>query len=113
MSIQTKLSTYSNLTQRVIAAVIGVTVIITAVVYSQWSYLFLFCAIGAFTQIEFYKLLGLDGNQPLTYYGTAVGVFINILTFLIEQEILPYEDYYFMVPPLTIIFFIKLYKKKA
>ena len=111
MSIQTKLSTYSNLTQRVIAAVIGVTVIITAVVYSQWSYLILFCAIGAFTQIEFYKLLGLDGNQPLTYYGTAVGVFINILTFLIEQEILPYEDYYFMVPPLTIIFFIKLYKK--
>ncbi|MFN8355434.1 MAG: phosphatidate cytidylyltransferase [Spirosomataceae bacterium] len=109
--MQSKLSGYSNLTQRVIAAIIGVTVIISAVVWNQWSYLVLFCAIGTLTQIEFYRLLGLDGNQPLTYYGTFVGVFINILTFLIEQELLPYQDYYFMVPPLTVIFFIKLYKK--
>lgn len=111
MSLNSKLSTYSNLTQRIIAAIVGVSIIISAVYYSEWTYLILFCTIGALTQIEFYRLLGLDGNQPLTYYGTAVGVFLNVLTFLIEQAYLPYRDYYFIVPPLTIIFFIKLYKK--
>jgi phosphatidate cytidylyltransferase len=111
MKVKSKLNQYSNLTQRVIAAVVGVSVIITAVYYSEWSYLILFCTIGALTQLEFYRLLGLDGNQPLTYYGTTVGILINVLTFLIEQEIIAYRNYYLIVPPLTIIFFIKLYKK--
>jgi phosphatidate cytidylyltransferase len=105
------LSKYSNLTQRIIAAIIGVTIIISALVYSEWSYLLLFGLIGMFTQLEFYKLLGMDGNQPLTYYGTACGVFLNILTFLIEKGDLSVSDYYYIAPLLTLIFFIKLYKK--
>lgn len=111
MSLTSKLGQYSNLTQRVIAAIIGVTIIISAVYFSEWSYLVLFCVIGILTQLEFYRLLGLEGNQPLTYYGTMAGCFVNVLTFLIEREILPYRDYYFIAPLMTLIFFIKLYKK--
>lgn len=110
--MQKRLENYSNLTQRIIAAVVGVTIIICSVAYSDWAYICLFCLIGALTQFEFYKLLGLDGNQPLTYYGTFLGVSLNVITFLIEKGVWPYEYYYIIVPLLTCIFFIKLYKKK-
>lgn len=106
-----KLSNYSNLTQRIIAAIVGVSIIISAVYYSGWTYLLVFAIIGAFTQYEFYKLLGLDGNQPLIYYGTFCGIFLNVLTFLIERGSLPVRDYYLISPLMALIFLIKLYKR--
>ncbi len=107
-----RLEAMSNLQQRVIAAVVGVAVIVCATLYSEWSFLALFSLIGILTQLEFYKLLGLDGNQPLTYYGTFCGFFINLLTFLVEKGEVAYENYFLISPLVTIIFFIKLYKKK-
>jgi phosphatidate cytidylyltransferase len=101
-----------NFTQRIIAAAVGVSLIITAVIYDEWSFLLLFCTIGLLTQLEFYKLLGLDGNRPLTYYGTATGIFINIITFLIEKGDLPPKYYFLLGPIASMVFFIKLYKKK-
>lgn len=105
-----KLASYSNLSQRIIAAIVGVSIIVSAVYYSSWSYILIFAIIGAFTQFEFYKLLGLDGNQPLSYYGTFCGVFLNVLTFLIEKGDLPVRDYYLISPLMALIFLIKLYK---
>jgi phosphatidate cytidylyltransferase len=64
-----------------------------------------------FTQLEFYKLLGLDGNQPLTYYGTLCGVALVVLTFVIEKGLIAFENYFLISPLLAMIFFIKLYKK--
>ena len=107
-----RLNNLSNLQQRVIAAVVGIIIILAAILYSDWTFLLLFCVIGALTQMEFYRLLGLDGNQPLLYYGTACGVFINVITFLIEKEVIGFRNYFLISPLVTIIFFIKLYKKK-
>ena len=105
------LNNLSNLQQRIIAAVVGVTIILSAILYNEWSFMVLFCGISVLTQLEFYKLLGLDGNQPLTYYGTACGVLINVITFLIEKDIIGFENYFLISPAVTMIFFIKLYKK--
>jgi phosphatidate cytidylyltransferase len=107
-----RLNNLSNLQQRTIAGLAGVAVIISAILYSDWTFLLLFCVIGALTQLEFYRLLGLDGNQPLAYYGTACGVFINVITFLIEKDLIGFRNYFLISPAVTVIFFIKLYKKK-
>ncbi|SDM43142.1 phosphatidate cytidylyltransferase [Siphonobacter aquaeclarae] len=109
--IQTRLSSYSNLVQRVIAAVIGAALIIFSLYWSEWTFLILFSLIGGLAQLEFYKLVGLDDITPLKYYGTGVGVFMNILTFLIEKHYLHFELYFLLSPLFTLIFFIKLYKK--
>jgi phosphatidate cytidylyltransferase len=109
--MKSPLDKLSNLQQRFIAAVLGVALILSAVLYSDWTFLLLFCAISVLTQLEFYKLLGLDGNQPLTYYGTMCGVFINVITFLIEKEVIDFQNYFLISPLVTMIFFIKLYKK--
>ncbi|OZI05984.1 phosphatidate cytidylyltransferase [Siphonobacter sp. BAB-5385] len=109
--IQTRLSSYSNLGQRVIAAVIGAALMIFCLYWSEWTYLVLFATIGGLSQLEFYRLVGLDDITPLKYYGTGVGVFMNILTFLIEKHYLDFELYFLLSPLFTLIFFIKLYKK--
>jgi phosphatidate cytidylyltransferase len=106
------LSNLNNLQQRAIAAIVGVSIILFSIFYSDWSFFLLFCAISILTQLEFYKLLGLNGNLPLTYYGTAIGVVITTLTFLIEKGDLPTVCYYLIIPMIASVFFIKLYKKK-
>jgi phosphatidate cytidylyltransferase len=106
-----KLRSYSNLTQRVIAAVIAVPFLIFSIYYNEWSFFGLFLLICILTQIEFYKLLRLSENAPLLIYGTFCGAMLFILTFLIETERINRISYYIISPLLTLIFFIKLYKK--
>ncbi|MDH5365897.1 MAG: phosphatidate cytidylyltransferase [Cyclobacteriaceae bacterium] len=105
------LNKYNNLTQRVIAGLVGVFIIIAAVGYSDWAYFVVFFLLCMATQLEFYKLTGLDGMVPLKWYGTVSGLLIFTISFLEEKDILGYQ-YYFLVFPIVFgIFLIKLYKK--
>jgi phosphatidate cytidylyltransferase len=109
--MENKLSSYSNLTQRVVAAVVAVPFLIFCIYYSDWTFFGLFLLICILTQLEFYKLLKLDENVPLLYYGTFCGALLFTLSFLIETDRIPELSYYIISPLLTLIFFIKLYKK--
>lgn len=105
------LSRLSNLQQRIIAAVIGGFIIVSGILWSEWTYFGVFFIICTLTQLEFYNLVGLDGNLPLKTYGTISGLFIYTLTFLIEKEYLGFQFYFLISPVVSCIFFIKLYKK--
>ena len=107
-----QLANLSNLQQRVIAAIFGVALALLCIYYSVWTFALLFLIVSALTQIEFYRLLGLDGNQPLTYYGAMVGCLISVLTFLVEMGKVHESAYYLISPAASMIFLIKLYKKK-
>jgi phosphatidate cytidylyltransferase len=109
--MRSSLSKLTNLQQRVIAAVVGVAIIVSSVLYSDLTFVLLFSTLSMLTQLEFYKLLGLDGNQPLTSYGTLCGVVLILLTFVIEKGLIGFENYFLISPMLAMIFFIKLYKK--
>ncbi len=106
------LNQFSNLTQRAIAAVVGVAIILGGVLYNEWTFWILFLTISILTQREFYKLLKLDENHPLSFYGVFCGIVLNLLTFFVEKNFLPFKYYYVIVPLLTTTFFIKLYRKK-
>lgn len=105
------ISNYSNLVQRVITATIGAVIIIAGSVYSEWTYFIIFGAILGFSQMEFYKLCGIDGMLPLRSFGTFIGLAIFSFTFLEEMKILPLQFYYLVFPLVSMIFFIKLYGK--
>jgi len=108
MSAITKLS---NLQQRIIAGLSGVAVMLIAITLNEWGFFIIFFIICLFTQWEFYKLVGLDGNEPLKIFGTASGLIIYTLVFLTEKKIIPF-NFFFLIPPvLSFVFFIKLYKK--
>jgi phosphatidate cytidylyltransferase len=105
------LSKLSNLQQRVLTALPAMAIIIPSLRYSEWAYFAIFFVICMFALLEFYKLLGLDGNAPLKYYGTFVGLFLYTLTFLIEHHLVDFRFYFLISPLASCVFFIKLYKK--
>ncbi|AEL25193.1 phosphatidate cytidylyltransferase [Cyclobacterium sp. 1_MG-2023] len=111
MKSRFSISNYSNLGQRVITAILGTIIIISSTVFSEWSYFLVFAIILAFTQMEFYKLCGLDGMLPLKSFGTFIGLLVFTFTFLEEMEIIPMAYYFLVFPLVSMIFFIKLYKK--
>ncbi len=105
------ISNYSNLGQRIITATVGAVIIVTGTVYSEWAYFAIFGIILGFTQMEFYKLCGLDGMLPLKSFGTFLGLAVFAFTFLEEMRVLPPQYYYLVFPLISMIFFIKLYRK--
>lgn len=106
-----RLSRYSNLRQRIIAGVLGAATIIFAIWFSSWTYFLAFSVICAFTLLEFYKLVGLDGHFPLKFWGTFTGLMLYTITFFVQKGILGVEYYFVMFPLFSLTFFIKLYKR--
>ena len=102
---------YSNLVQRAITSLVGAALILAALIYSDWTYFLIFGTILGMSQMEFYKLSGLDGMLPLKSFGTILGLLIFVLTFMVEKEHLPHEYLYLIFPLVSLTFFIKLYKK--
>jgi len=105
------LSKYNNLTQRIIAALLGVAIILSAIIYSEWTYFAVFFILCALTQLEFYKLVGLDGMLPLKFWGTLTGLSIYTITFLVCAEHLDPRIYFAIAPIASTVYFVKLYKK--
>lgn len=107
-----RLAKLTNLQQRVIAAVAGVPVILFMVWYADWTFALLFTVVSALTQREFYKLLGLDGFEPLTAYGTLVGCLVCVLAYVAEKGVVGTDAYFLICPASSMVFLIKLYKKR-
>jgi phosphatidate cytidylyltransferase len=104
------LNSLSELQQRVIAAIVGAVIILSGTLYSEWTYFTVFFLICMFTQLEFYKLLGLDGSLPLRTFGTFNGQFIFTLTFLVEKYQLSHNYYFLIWVVVSGVYFIKLYQ---
>jgi phosphatidate cytidylyltransferase len=106
-----KINGYNNLTQRIIAGLIGALIIIPSIIYHEWSYFVVFFIICMLTQWEFYRVVGLDGYLPLKTWGTLTGLVTFTLTFLIQRGTITEFWYFLMLPFFYGIFFIKLYRK--
>ena len=111
IKVKRKLSTYNNLTQRIITGLLGAAGVIAAVCIGPWTYFLVFFIICLFSLLEFYKLIGLDGMVPVKAFGTFCGVTIFSLSFFIEFQHLSYHYYYLFFPLVSCVYMIKLYKK--
>jgi len=109
--MRSSLNKLPELTQRVIAGIVGVCIIINAILWSEWSYFMLFMLVCMFSMLEFYKLLGLDGNVPLKSYGTLNGLLMFVLTFLTEKQIISNEYYLVIFIGLSAVYVVILYKR--
>jgi phosphatidate cytidylyltransferase len=109
--MKSPLDKYSNLTQRIIVAVVGVAIIISAIYWQSWSYFAVFLIITFFSIREFYKLVGIDGYLPLSFWGTLTGILIYTFTFLTQMGLITADVFFLVFPLSSIIYFIKLYKK--
>lgn len=110
--MRSTLNNLPELTQRIITAIVGGTILLSSIYYSEWSYFVIFFLICMFSCLEFYKLLGLDGNLPLKSYGTVNSLFIYVLTFFIAKGTLETKYYLLVFIALSAVYLIKLYIKK-
>ncbi|QDH78855.1 phosphatidate cytidylyltransferase [Echinicola soli] len=111
MRYRFNISNYSELGQRIITALLGAAVIVLGCMYSEWAYFLIFGTILVLSQLEFYKLCGLDGMLPLKSFGTFLGFMIFVMTFFVEMQHLDDKYYFLIFPMISLIFFIKLYRK--
>lgn len=107
----TLLKNFSNLAQRIITALFGAAVIVSCIVYSEWTYFVIFFFICFFTLREFYALAGLDGMVVQKTFGTICAMSLFTLSFLIEHKDISYRYYFLIFPMLSCVYMIKLYKK--
>ena len=63
----------SNLTQRILTALVGAVVVVTAVWTGGWPFALLITAIGLLAQREVYGLLERAGTRPFLYLGLSLG----------------------------------------
>lgn len=103
----------SELKQRILTSIIGISIMLTALYWNEWTYFLLFFVICLLSQLEFYKLLKLDEERlPLRTFGTINGLLIYVITFFIEKGYLPSRYYYLIFVGLSGAYFIKLYGYK-
>ena len=98
--------------KRIIVGTLGSALMIFLIYYDELTFFILFLLIALLTQLEFYKLLGLDGTFPLKSFGTLMGGILFTLTFFVQMEWTDSAAYYILFPLFSLSFIIKLYKKE-
>jgi phosphatidate cytidylyltransferase len=105
------LDRFSELNRRVVSALIGAFVIVSAMVISEWAYFAVFFTLCILAQWEFYRLVRMQSYVPIRLWGVIIGGLLFILSYLIEKGTLNVSFYYLLFPLASVIFIFKLYKK--
>lgn len=100
----------SNLLQRIITAILGVGIIITAIVYSGPTFALLFLAIMLLTLREFYGLAKDSGSQPFVYWGMFFSAVLFGLSYGVLSGNLSAQWLWLLPPTLLFCFLFPLYK---
>ncbi len=106
------LSNFNELQLRVMAAVVGIPLIVGSVLYHPWGYFTIFFIICGACLLEFYQLLGLRGEQPLKTFGTFNGLLIYTITYLVASGQIKDDFYLLTFIGLSSVYLINLYIKK-
>lgn len=105
------MSKFTDLAPRVASAIVGAVIILTGLVWDEWTYFAIFLSIACLTLWEFYRLVRLQSYVPIRFLGVFIGALLFTLTFLIEDGIVPASYYIALFPLASFVFLIKLYKK--
>ena len=105
------LNKFYELKKRLFSALIGASVIISSIVWSEWTYFLVFFTICILAQWEFYRLVRIQDYLPIRFWGVFIGGLLFILTFFIERGDLDGKYLFLLFPLASVIFIFKLYKK--
>lgn len=103
----------SNLLQRIITALLGVGIIITAIVYSDLTFALLFMAIMLLTLREFYGLAKDSGSQPFVYWGLFFSTCLFGLSYGVLSEAITAQWLWLLPPTLLFCFLFPLYRLES
>lgn len=106
------LSKMSNLAQRVIAGLLGATILINAIYWSEWSFFLVFAFIMSFSLWEFYCLLEKAGYKPARKLGLLIANVLFLGIFCV-QKMQDYKEWllFIILTAIFLFFILKLYDK--
>jgi len=102
----------SNLLQRIITALLGVGIIVTAIVFSPHSFAILFGIIMLLTLEEFYKLAKSSGSNPFKTYGLLFSLLVFALTYAVISGMVESQFLWLLPALLFVCFIIPLFSSK-
>ena len=106
-----KLSTLSNLSQRIIVGVLGAAIFIGSILIGEWTYFLLFLGLTLLGIAEFYRLVQVQGIMPHRGAGITLGAVFYTSVFLVEKEIMEPELLFLSVPLFFVVFILEMYRK--
>jgi phosphatidate cytidylyltransferase len=75
--IEMRMSGFENLATRILAALIGIPLIVWGTMQGGYYFFLIVCVISSLALFEFYKLSEVKGARPLKTLGIAAGILIN------------------------------------
>ncbi|WP_222621672.1 phosphatidate cytidylyltransferase [Pontibacter cellulosilyticus] len=106
-----KLSTLSNLSQRIIVGVLGAAIFIGSILIGEWTYFLLFLGLTLLGIAEFYRLVQVQGIMPHRGAGITLGAVFYTSVFLVEKEIMEPELLFLSIPLFFVVFILEMYRK--
>ncbi|WP_299818713.1 phosphatidate cytidylyltransferase [uncultured Pontibacter sp.] len=106
-----KLSTLSNLSQRIIVGVLGAAIFVGSILFGEWTYFILFLGLTLLGILEFYRLVQVQGIMPHRGIGVTLGAVFYTSVFLVERELVAAEIMYISAPLLFLVFILEMYRK--
>ncbi len=102
----------SNFLQRAITGFFFVLILISAILYSKYSYACLFFIITILGVWEFYTLTIKDDVKPFRILGTIIGGSLFLVTFLIITQTISFKFLILLLIASLLTFFAELYRKQ-
>lgn len=103
-----------NFIQRTISIVLFTPLIILSLMWSPWTYFFLFCYIMLLSMLEFYKLIEKLQIHAIRIYSILLSLWLYTLAFAYHlQDGLSWLMAYSCIPITLIIYIIGLYKNNS
>jgi len=100
----------SNLTQRFITGIIGASLMISAVIWNEYSFSALFLFIAIMSMREFYTWSEKNQIQPQKILGLTSGIILYFYLSFFNNFIKP-DFFLLIIPALFCIFIVELYTK--
>ncbi|TXK52917.1 phosphatidate cytidylyltransferase [Pontibacter qinzhouensis] len=96
-----------------IVGVLGATLFIGGILYSEWTYFALFLGLTLLGILEFYRLVAAQGIKPHRGVGLTLGCLIYVSVFVVEKKFVAPEILYLLPPTLFMVPVLELYRKHA
>jgi len=101
----------NNLLTRAITAIIGVAIILSAIVYSEWTFFLLFLLINLISLHEFYKLGQASGRRPFVIWGLIQSTLIFSASYYAFSGMGDPLYYFIVLAFFSMIFVFAIFRK--
>lgn len=100
----------SNLTLRIIFGLIGAAVVVTGVLYNEWTFLLLFGLVCGISLTEFFHLLHQSKMHLNRAFAIVTGVLLFLVNYLVQNNTLSSNYYYLVIAFVFLLFLIELFQ---